>query len=986
MKSRFVFLYIFIVIAIAMGCHRKDAREKQNPVEELLPQPVVKSTPDSAFPELSLTLAYLRSYYYDPTKLKTSEMLTACLEELQSDIASVSFSISDASRVQVQVDSRKKEFDLAGMKDLGKLEDTISDVLSFITQELRGDSSAAEDIEDAVYSCVNGMLEALDPYSVLIKPKYTDELEMQTRGEYGGVGMVLSMRDWDITVIYPTPGTPAEKAGVKEGDKIVQIDDESTVNMPLSDAVDRIRGPEDTDVAVYIRREGWKEPKKFVLRRQQIKLESVVSKWLPGDVLYLRINHFINYTTDDLAAKFTAAVREKQPKGIILDLANNPGGLLPQAIMVSNAFLESGIIVSTVGAPGTQKQVYHAEEKGTLDASTPMVVLVSSQSASASEIVAGALKGQDRALVLGETTYGKGTVQQIFNQGPKQPVLKLTIREYLTPGDVSIQQVGVVPHVRFVSIGVIDDVLSLFWPDEPREPRKRTRAIKSERQRPDESPRYEIRHFITERSKREIKNRVEDDGADDDMVEFARRILVEAGKAKASETLSGLQALVQRQLEEEDAKLTADLKKRGVDWSRGENMPAAPKLEMRRLLCDANDAECKKPLESVRPGQEFYLEFELKNQGTEPLSRVYGVLRSPADFLDGHEYLYGVIAPGKTFSWRTRLKAPHYTAPGVEPYQLEVFQQGRGRIADFKGNLQMEDVGRPLFAFSFALDEEKGNGDGIAQDDEVFLLHMKVKNIGDGVSEKPMSFVRNQGDKRMFLLEGRVQHGRLEPGQEAWGTMKYRIQPGKKLSAELAVLDSDFSESVARRFDLPSGPAVEGTFNPFVTQLPPGTEIFQDARMTGLRLAKGEGWFGATGLYGGKICRLKLEDRAYGFAFCELRADAPSERPQPRVEWVSHVVPPRIQISARPESLTQKDSVHIAGKITHPESIRDFYVIVSNFKSDKPKQKVFYAPGKGPELSFEIDVPLHPGFNQIWLVARHDRDLTGHVLLSVVRE
>lgn len=912
-------------------------------------------------------------------------MFSACLEELQSDIASVAFSLPDEKHALVQVDNRKQTFDTSRLSDLGKLEEMIGEVLAFVTGELRRDADDPEEVEDAVYSCINGMLEALDPYSVLIKPRYTDELEMQTKGEYGGVGMVLSVRDWDITVIYPTPGTPAFEAGVKEGDKIVQIDDESTVNMPLSDAVDRIRGPEDTDVAVYIRREGWKEPKKFVLRRRQIKLESVVSKWLPGDVLYLRINHFINYTTDDLSKKFAEATREKTPAGIILDLANNPGGLLPQAITVANAFLNAGVIVSTVGAPGTQKQVYHAEKKGTLDDSTPMVVLVSSQSASASEIVAGALKGQDRALVVGETTYGKGTVQQIFSQGPKQPVLKLTIREYLTPGDVSIQQVGVVPHVRFVSIGVIDDVLSLFWPDEPREPRKRTRAIKSERQRPDESPRYEIRHYITERAQRERKNRVEDDGADDDLVEFARRILVEAGRPKASETLAGLQALVNRQLEEEDAKFVADLQRRGVDWRKGALGASKPQVELRRLLCDAADPECKKPIESVRPGQEFYLEFQLENRGTEPLSRVYGVLRSPADFLDGHEYLFGALAPGKTFSWRTRIKVPHTTAPGVEPYQLEIFEQGRGRFAEFKGNLQMEDVGRPQFAFSFAWGEENG-GDGIAQENETFLLHMRVKNIGDGISEKPMSFLRNQGDKRLFLLEGRAQHEKLEPGRETWATMKYRIQSGKKpLSVELAVLDPDFSETVARRFELPFGPAVDGTFNPFVTQLPEGAEVFQDARLTGLRLARVSGWLDATGLYG-KACRVQLADRVYGFAACDIRTDAPARRPVAQVEWVPHVVPPRIVLTVRPESLTRKETVRIAGKVVHPESIRDFYVITSNFKSDNPRQKVFYAPGKGPELSFDVDVPVRPGLNQILLMARHDKDLTGHLLLSVVRE
>ncbi len=984
MLKRHLFWFLSLLLATQSACGKKSTKPSPQPVE-LAPEPVVEVSEKSPFPELAVTLAYLRSYYYDPTKLKPGEMLTAGLEELESEIASVAFVQPSAKTVTVQVDKEKKNFDLSKMTDIGKLEEVLSEILLFVTMELKKNGAPADEIEGSIYAVVNGMLEALDPYSVLIKPKYTDDLDMQTKGEYGGVGMVLSVRDWEITVIHPTDGTPAKEQGVLEGDVITQIDDESTVNMLLNDAVDKIRGPEDTDVMIMVRRKGEKELKKFTLRRRQIKLESVSARWLPGNVLYLRINHFINYTTDDLTAKYGEFTKDKKPAGLILDLANNPGGLLPQSVTVSNAFLSGGVIVSTVGAPGSQKQVFHAEEKGTLNAETPMVVLVSSQSASASEIVAGALKGQNRALVVGETTYGKGTVQQIFHQGKGQPVLKMTIREYLTPGDVSIQQVGVVPHVRFVSVGVVNDIVSMFWPDEPKETPKRTRTIKSDRQRPDEQPRYEVRHFVTERKDRDQKNRVEDTGADEETIEFARQILVEAGKPKASETLAGLEAFVKKQLAEEDARVVADLARRSVDWKAAAASARTPSMKFRALLCAVDDPGCGKPLADLVPGQEFFLELQLENAGAEPLARVYGVVRSPADFLDGHEYLFGAIAPGKSFSWRTKLSIPHRTAAGVEPFQVEIYEHGRGKIGEFKQNLVLREPGRPKFAFTFAYGEENG-GDGLAQKDETFLLHMQVKNIGDGPSEKLVSMMRNESKNRLFLLEGRTIHEKLAPGQETWATMKYRIQSvAAPLKIELSVFDTEFSESVSRQFELPVGAAVAGSFQPFSTLLPDNTPIWHTAGMSGTQLATGGGWLDAVGMYG-TACRVKLADRVFGFAACTIRTDVPKDRKAPVITWVPHVVPPQILLTARPESLTKADSVTLSGEVVHPVSIRDFYIIVSNYKSDKAKQKVYYAPGKGGSLKFDSSVPLSPGLNQILLVARHDKDLVGHLLLSIVKE
>jgi len=442
---------------------------------------------------------------------------------------------------------------------------------------------------------------------------------------------------------------------------------------------------------------------------------------------------------------------------------------------------------------------------------------------------------------------------------------------------------------------------------------------------------------------------------------------------------------VKKHLAEEDARIVADLEKRSVDWKKAAMSVRTPTMKLRPLLCAVEDPRCEKPLENLVPGQEFFLEFQLENAGTEPLTRVYGVVRSPAEFLDGHEYLFGAIPPGKSFSWRTKLSIPHRTAAGVEPYQLEVYEQGRGKIGEFKQNLVLREPGRPKFAFTFAFGEENG-GDGVAQKDETFLLHMYVKNIGDGPSAKLVSMMRNESKNRLFLLEGRAHHETLKPGQETWATMKYRVQSASvPLKVELSVFDSEFSESVSRQFELPVGDVVSGSFQPFSTLLPDSTAVWQTATLSGLQLASGGGWLDAVGMYG-TACRVKLADRVFGFSACTLRTDVPKDRKAPVITWTPHVVPPRILLSTRPESLTKADSALLSGEVVHPVSIRDFYIIVSNFKSDRAKQKVYYAPGRGGSLKFESQIPLAPGLNQILLVARHDKDLVGHLLLSVVKE
>jgi carboxyl-terminal processing protease len=303
--------------------------------------------------------------------------------------------------------------------------------------------------QELIYGAIQGMLSNLDPHSVFMDPQSYKDLKADTAGKFGGVGIEITIRKNHLLVVSPIEGTPASRAGVQPGDRIVQIDGKLTKNLGLSDSVKLMRGKRGTKVRLTIMREGVKKPFDVTLTRATIKVRSVKSELLEEHYGYVRIVSFQDKTARDL--KKAIARLHKQSKaslrGLILDLRNNPGGLLDEAIGVSDFFLKEGLIVRT------ESRMDAADEKSAQnngdEPDFPVIVMVNGGSASASEIVAGALQDHDRALILGTQTFGKGSVQTIFDLGDGS-ALKLTVARYFTPKGRSIQAEGIVPDVVVV--------------------------------------------------------------------------------------------------------------------------------------------------------------------------------------------------------------------------------------------------------------------------------------------------------------------------------------------------------------------------------------------------------------------------------------------------------------------------------------------------------------------------------------------------------
>lgn len=298
--------------------------------------------------------------------------------------------------------------------------------------------------KDLVYGAIKGMLGSLDPHSAFMSPEQFKEMQVDTKGEFGGLGIQIGVKDGMLTVIAPIEDTPAYKAGIKAGDKIIKINNEFTKDMSLHDAVSKMRGTPSSSVKITVIREGWKETKDFTMVREIIKIKSVKSRLIEDNIGYVKINQFQEQTSSDLSSAIDK-LTQQNITALILDLRNNPGGLLNSAVDVSSQFLQSGKLVVFIKDRKGEKSEYRSSTNK-LNPDIPMVVLVNQGSASASEIVAGALKDWNRAVIIGTQTFGKGSVQSVVPLGDGS-ALRLTTARYYTPKGVSIQTTGITPDI-----------------------------------------------------------------------------------------------------------------------------------------------------------------------------------------------------------------------------------------------------------------------------------------------------------------------------------------------------------------------------------------------------------------------------------------------------------------------------------------------------------------------------------------------------------
>lgn len=781
---------------------------------------------------LQRVVARIGSDYVDPDRVKPAKMLEKAFERMQREIPELMFeSNPEQTRLTVTVGPQRTTLETSPVTALTDVVGLLKKSLVFVEQNLKSDKP----MQEVEYAAINGILSTLDPHSVLLPPEAAREMDVQIQGEFGGLGITISLRGDDnlLTVISTLPDTPAARSGLKGGDQILQIEDESTINMSLNEAVSKLRGLVGTPVTILLSRKEWEQPRSMTLLRETIKIEATTSAWLGQGVGYVHLKTFQHNSSSDLREALEGFRAEHGAvKGLVLDLRNNPGGPLEQAIEVSDMFLTDGVIVETVRANGRNGEERKATVRGTEDR-YPVVVLVDAESASASEIVAGALKNQDRAIVVGDQTFGKGSVQNLYPY-PDDAKLKMTIAKYLTPGHRSIQSVGIVPDIQFVPV-FADKEHTIFYASSGafREKDLDSHFEESAEVLKAEKPAEVIRYFSPgdfdfsredDKKKDEIVEPKKPDPKTDTQVVFAKDLILKAGKGTRTGMLSAARPMLKAYRDEKEVEIQRQLQTLGVDWSMGKSSGS-------QLSAEVKVIGAAQPLKAGEPVQ---VSLTVTNKGKGPAYRVRAITACELGTFQDIELLIGKLEPGASKTVTRDVKLPQNLFSLAEQLKVKLFENAESPAGEVSTLFTVQEKSQPAFAYSLAVVDDgsgmsKGNGDGRIQRGESIDLVILMKNVGEGDATRAFAKLQNKEGRFVYLKRGTANLKEMPMGQWLEGRFHFQVKDSLAQDAiAFDVLAGDAS-SLRRPADeislaVASGPAPSVSPGSGLVQVRPGSE------------------------------------------------------------------------------------------------------------------------------------------------------------------
>jgi len=960
-------------------------------------------------------LRNVRDRYVDPKRVKPREMLLSALNYVQRDVAQVIVMHDDgAPTLKIRVDTQEREFRVDNVQGPWDVSARLREVFAFVQDGLKG---TEVDLREVEYAACNGMLHTLDPHSVLLSPEAYKEMNLSTSGQFGGVGLVISIRDQQLTVINPIPGTPAARLGLKKYDRIVKINTESTLNMGLTEAVNHLRGAPGSKVTVQVHRDGadgWQGSRPFDLARETIRVASIESKLLEGNIGYIRLKQFQANSAAELDDALRNLKKSGELKGLVLDLRGNPGGLLDQAARVADKFLSEGPIVATVGNPSEGREEKTAHVDGT-EPNYPIALLVNGSSASASEIVAGAMKNHDRAVLIGDTTFGKGSVQLVFTELPDKAALKLTIAQYLTePGDVSIQGTGVTPDIQLDPMTVDSQEMDLTVDTGGLKERDLSRSLSNSRAHEGQRPTETVRYDLPQKDRQELRERggdPDDNFAMDFQIRFAREFVSKVPAGKRLDQLRAAKGTISEVRATELNKVAAELKTIGVDWSdapgdvpQAQTPPAPASFDVKM--------ETERPQNEVNAGDPMTLKVTVTNKGTVPLYRLYAVSKSDNPLFDNKELVIGRLDPGKSKTASAPLgwcdveghkigstaplpkdaprvcRIPRDTLTRADGVKVH-FEEARGRApADTEMRATIKALERPVFAYAYQVaDNRRGNGDGRIQKDEGVTVYLTVRNAGKGRSYETQANLRNLSGDGLLLHDGRFDLSNMNPGETRKVAFTFDVQsqlPDAEAKVELSVADRDLRESVVEKIRMPIAQPIplqpgSGATHAKAT----GADLFEapdaGARVIGkLPAGTAAGVMATTA----EFTKLALGTGRFAFARTkDLESGGAASATVAFEETMAHA-PPSIDLAAT--VLATRDAhTAIKGTASDSERLLDAYIFVGS-------RKTFYRSNRagpdGKRMPFEADLPLRPGVNVVSIVARESPDTSTRKTFIVRRD
>jgi carboxyl-terminal processing protease len=953
----------------------------------------------SALKIFNMTLLRIKDRYVDPARVDPRKMLYAALDSVQFNIPEVLVE-PDAlhNRVRITVNDKPETFDTDDVDSPWRLASKLKKVFRFIETNM----NAGGDLAKVEYAAVNGMLSTLDPHSILMDPEQARDMDVSTSGKFGGLGIVIRMIEKKLTVVKPMKDTPAWRKGIKAGDHIVRINQEPTENLTSNEAVDRMRGDPRTGVTLYIERKGVEAVMRFDLIRDVIRVSQVEHKLLDKGVGYIRVRQFSKGISSDVAD----AMRDMASKGAgswILDLRGNPGGLLEEAVQLADLFVDNGTIVTTVS--GRDREARRAEH-GFGDTTSSLAVLVSPGSASASEIVAGALKNLDRAAIIGTRTFGKGSVQELYDNDDHSK-LKLTIAQYLTPGDRSIQNVGIVPDIALQRMYVPDkndspqDFVRLLPPTRTYGEKDLDAHLVSTYARDIDKPAFEVPYLVDKKKPAagappEVKPPDEDDATDeDDVVEdfemrFAKQLVSTVSASTRPKLVAGAAKIVQSVRADEEKKLVAALSVIGVDWAGAPPSGAAaaaagkPNLEV---------SVAASPSGQIKAGDLITLTTTVKNTGNDTAYRVLSRVQGDDPVFEDTELPVGKIAPGETRTYTARVQVPKDALDRVDRIGLEVREAHNALAHVVPAELKIEAAPRPVFAYAWQLIDD-GNGDGLVQRGEHYRLQVQIKNTGAGPTQEATVLLRNATGDGVVLDKSRIElKDPLAPGdvkELEFPLATDATLKGDEMVVELMAYDQalDVQASDKLHFKLsPTVPAIARSGDITArgaTVIRSGASDDTSVVGTTTRGAS----FPVIASYG-TWTKVKLNAAGTKVGFLTTSALTSGGAGQGQFAQVWNSTPPMIALNLQGLE-TNAASYKLSGNVSGEQHVEDVYIFVSNQTAKIESRKVFYRSNRGgkdgKQLEFAADLPLWPGSNMVTVVARASSEVRSVKTMYVYRE
>ncbi len=966
---------------------------------------------------VTATLQAIRDKYVDPSRVHPRDMLLSALDFVQRDVAQVIVQRDPSNQqVTVRVGPNQKTFSVADVHGLWDVLTHLREVFAFLQGNLK--NSPDVKLPEVEYAACNGILYTLDPHSNFLSPEDFKEMTIATQGAFGGVGIVISTRDQQLTVMKPMDGTPAGRAGLKRYDRITAINNESTLNMPLEDAVRLLRGQPGSDVTVQVHRDGpggWAGSRPFVLRREVIQVDSVQSRMLADDVGYVRIKQFQAGTAAELD-RALASLQHADPKirGLVLDLRSNPGGLLDQAAKVVDRFVRHGVIVSTVSSSEPREEI-DAKDAGN-EPNWPMVVLVNPSSASASEIVAGALKNLNRAVIVGQTTFGKGSVQVLFPDVTREKAaLKLTVAQYLTPGDVSIQSVGIAPDIELEPMTVDPLEMDLLQAGKRFRERDLSKHLSNALARAGQKPLDVVRYDLSEPQRETLRERgeeVDDKFEMDFPIQFARDLAARLtpGVPRA-QAVSGASEYIQRVSSQEMSKAAADLHKLSIDWSAppsvGTPAPAPSDFEVK--------VDTDRPNNEVPAGGSMNLRVTVKNKGHHTAYQLRATTKSDNPYYDGKELVFGEIGPGQSktavapLGW-CDFEGHKIGSTAAEPSDAKrvctIPKDSPSRSDGITVNFEtpfgsppasaevrpvVDQLPRPEFAYSYQMiDNGQGdNGDGRIQRGEHVTMYLTVKNIGKGRSYDTQANVRNLSGDGVLLQAGRFDISNMNPGDTRSVAFKWTVRPDfhePDVGLELTVGDRDLGEFSTEKLEFPVEAAADVVRDEGVSKVSakvaPMYETVESSAASFGVLPRGT----VVRRLGreGDLVKIDLGQQRFAFVKGSTLVNDPGATPADTTSFDTTFehAPPLVELTANALA-TRAADVQVTATIGDKTGIMDAYAFAG-------ASKVFYRSNQGAAdpkaLQTTFDVPLRPGVNIVTVVARHSPETTTRRTIVIRRD